>query len=284
MPSFKSNADALGRCLTTQLKRQGMPRVVQQLLDAGLPLQAATQLCLWGQKQDHSHESGFQSQTLPPAHASTSSEFDDVGTDLLRPISAVSKLRSIPMTASSRPRSSIGMARDLSVSVDQTASAATAVALPSKKLQSPTASITSSTPTNFIVRSFRDIEHRAQLLHRAKTSAARLNISTQPLVIQMCPPCFLPLPSNAIFSYISRAHQVPVRLRTQGAFHVAPSSPNRHKSPPLNGIGLAGLLSKTADYYSDEGAPGAASLIDITAAACFTLPYPANCCLSDVRI
>jgi hypothetical protein len=169
-----------------------MPRLVQQLLDAGLPLQAATQLCLWGQKQDHSHEPGFQSQTLPPAHASTSSEFDDVCTDLLRPISAVSKLRSIPTTASSRPRSSIGMARDLSVSVDQTAAAATA-ALPSKKLQSPTASITSSTPTNIIVRSFRDIEHRAQLLHRAKTSAARLNISTQSLVIPNVPSLLLPL-------------------------------------------------------------------------------------------
>jgi hypothetical protein len=51
---------------------------------------------------------------------------------------------------------------------------------------------------------------------------------------------------------------VPVRLRTQGAFNDAPSSPKRQKSPPLVSTGLAGLLSKTADYYSDEGASSVA--------------------------
>jgi hypothetical protein len=49
--------------------------------------------------------------------------------------------------------------------------------------------------------------------------------------------------------------QVPVRLRTQGAFSGAQglSSPTRQASPPAGGIGLVGLLNKKGDYMSDDG-------------------------------
>jgi hypothetical protein len=52
--------------------------------------------------------------------------------------------------------------------------------------------------------------------------------------------------------------QVPVRLRTQGAFNGAPSSPPRQESPPPGGIGLVALLSKKGHYDSDDGAFAAA--------------------------
>jgi hypothetical protein len=47
--------------------------------------------------------------------------------------------------------------------------------------------------------------------------------------------------------------QVPARLRTQGAFDAAPSSPPRQQSPPPTGAGLVGLLCKMADAGSDDG-------------------------------
>jgi hypothetical protein len=176
-----SSADTDRRCLTTQLKRQSMPCVVQHLLDAGLPLQAATQLGLWAQREGAAH--AMAPLTRGPSRAATVFEDDDdiSAFETLRPVSAVSKMRAATSTAGSRPRSSIGMSRALSPVANQSAAAASAVQL--KPLHSPAASITSSTPTNIIVRSFRDIEHRAQLLQRAKTSSARLNISSQPLVI-----------------------------------------------------------------------------------------------------
>jgi hypothetical protein len=166
------------RCLTTQLKRQGMTNIVQHLLNAGLPLQAATQLGLWAQKEGSAHPPAPLMSAL--SRAASVLEADDVSSafEALRPISAISKMRVATSTASSRPRSSIGMSRDLSPVANHSAATAAEV-----QLHSTTASITSSTPTNIVVRSFRDIEHRAQLLQRAKTSSARLDISSKPLVI-----------------------------------------------------------------------------------------------------
>lgn len=167
------------RCLTTQLKRQSMPCVVQHLLDAGLPLQAATQLGLWAQREGNAHAMAPLTKGLSRAATLFEDDDDTSAFEALRPVSAVSKMRAATSTAGSRPRSSIGMSRALSPVANQSAAAAVQL----KPLHSPTASVTSSTPTNIIVRSFRDIEHRAQLLQRAKTSSARLNISSQPLVI-----------------------------------------------------------------------------------------------------
>lgn len=176
-----SSAHTNRRCLTTQLKRQSMPCVVQHLLDAGLPLQAATQLGLWAQREGNAHAMAPLTKGLSRAATLFEDDDDTSAFEALRPVSAVSKMRAATSTAGSRPRSSIGMSRALSPVANQSAAAASAVQL--KPLHSPTASVTSSTPTNIIVRSFRDIEHRAQLLQRAKTSSARLNISSQPLVI-----------------------------------------------------------------------------------------------------
>lgn len=169
-------------CLDTQLKRQGRPSIVQQLIDCGLPLQAATQLTLWAQSCDH--------PTRAPTLRSNSPallDHDDESTFVAaRPVSAVAKLRVSPTASSSRPRSSIGMSRALSPVNSQFPAPAPSAA-PTKSPHSPPISVTSSTPTNIIVRSFRDIEHRAQLLQRAKTSSARI-MSSQPLVIPNVPP------------------------------------------------------------------------------------------------
>ena len=178
-----SSAHTNRRCLTTQLKRQSMPCVVQHLLDAGLPLQAATQLGLWAQREGAAHATAPLTRALSRAATVVEDDDDSCAFEALRPVSAVLKMRAAVTTAGSRPRSSIGMSRALSPVANQTAAAAAAVQLKPQHSHSPTASITSSTPTNIIVRSFRDIEHRAQLLQRAKTSSARLNISSQPLVI-----------------------------------------------------------------------------------------------------
>ena len=154
-----------------------MPSVVQHLLDSGLPLQAATQLSLWAQRDDPARPPTVQAHHGSLAAPAVEEDDDSSAFEAARPISAVVKLRaaSTATASSSRPRSSIGMSRALSPVAAQSAAAA---APP----RSPPASITSSTPTNIIVRSFRDIEHRAQLMQRAKTSAARI-MSSQPLVI-----------------------------------------------------------------------------------------------------
>ncbi len=222
---------------------------MQQLIDCGLPLQAATQLTLWVNADHPAQTQRLQSagaESTAPALAHDEHESAFVAT---RPVSAVVKLRESASASSSRPRSSIGMSRALSPAHNPPA----AVEEPSTLPQSPRASIASSAPTNIIVRSFRDVEHRAQLLQRAKTSSARI-MPLQPLVIPNVHP-FLFSARRASSSLSVFAHQVPARLRTQGAFDAVPSSPPRQQaSPPFTGTGLAALLGSKADIDSGDGA------------------------------
>jgi hypothetical protein len=157
-----------------------MNQVAQQLLNAGLPLQAATQLGLWAQKS-----SGV---ACPPSALPIGDEQFLTGT--ARPASALSLTRSSAVaspqpqsTFNSRPHSSIGLSRALSPAVDLLASVES-----KSPPKSPAASMVSSAPTNVIARSYRDVEHRTRLLQRAKTSSARLAISSQPLVVPNVPP------------------------------------------------------------------------------------------------